>query len=134
MAEGISVALPLRIDTTDGAYGLNKNVITMAEQNLKMVILTTPGERIMEPNFGVGVRNYLFEQNTGATVSTLRNRIEQQVKTYLPYIQIADLEVFSPNNQYGQAETIDNTRLNIVIKYFIPAIGIGSHLAIPVES
>ena len=49
MAEGLSVALPLRIDEIDGAYGLNKDIITMAEQNLKMVVLTSPGERVMEP-------------------------------------------------------------------------------------
>ena len=134
MAEGVSLALPLRMDSIDGAYALNKNIVTMTEQNLKMIVLTAPGERIMEPNFGVGVRNYLFQQNTSATAGIIRNRIEQQVKAYLPYVQIADLQVFSPTVQYGNSDALDNTRLNIVIKYFIPAIGIGSNLIIPIES
>ena len=38
-AQGLSVALPLRIDARDGAYGLNKNLLQVAEQNLKMIIL-----------------------------------------------------------------------------------------------
>jgi hypothetical protein len=134
MAEGISLALPLRMNETDGAYALNKNIISMAEQNLKMVILTAPGERVMEPNFGVGVRNYLFEQNTAATAGIIKKNIEQQVKAYLPYIQISDLQVFSPPAQYTSSNALDNTRLDIIIKYFIPAIGIGSDLVIPIES
>jgi len=40
MAEGLSVALPLAVNTTDGAYALNKDLESMANQNLKMVILT----------------------------------------------------------------------------------------------
>ena len=114
MAEGVSLALPLRMDSIDGAYALNKNIVTMTEQNLKMIVLTAPGERIMEPNFGVGVRNYLFQQNTSATAGIIRNRIEQQVKAYLPYVQIADLQVFSPTVQYGNSDALDNTRLNIM--------------------
>jgi hypothetical protein len=70
-AQGLSVALPLRIDARDGAYGLNKNLLQVAEQNLKMVILTAPGERIMFPEFGVGVRNYLFEQNNSGLIGNL---------------------------------------------------------------
>ena len=60
MAEGLSVALPLRIDPIDGAYGLNKKVSEVASQNLRMIILTSPGERIMYPEFGVGIRQFLF--------------------------------------------------------------------------
>ena len=33
MAQGISVALPLRIDPIDGAYGLNKEIESFAQQN-----------------------------------------------------------------------------------------------------
>jgi phage baseplate assembly protein W len=96
MAEGLSVALPLRIDPIDGAYGLNKTLTQVAAQNLRMVILTSPGERMMFPEFGVGIRRYLFEQNTTSTLGVIRSRIEQQVSTYLPYIRILDLSIDSP--------------------------------------
>ena len=58
MAEGLSVKLPLQVNTVDGAYALNKNLEEMAEQNLKMVILTNPGERVMIPEFGAGIRQF----------------------------------------------------------------------------
>lgn len=34
-------------------------------QNLKMIILTNPGEKIMDPEYGLGIRKYLFEPAGG---------------------------------------------------------------------
>ena len=133
MAEGLSVALPLRFDPIDGAYGLNKNIEAMARQNLKMVILTSPGERTMIPEFGVGIRNYLFAQNAPGTVDLIRRRIQEQVSRYLPYIELNELRVFSPDVTAGLPGEIDNTRLIVVISYSIPNAGIVSDLTIPVE-
>jgi|TARA_R110000744_G_scaffold1593_1_gene5665 phage baseplate assembly protein W len=116
MAEGLSVALPLRVDTLDGAYGLNKDLESMANQNLKMVILTNPGERIMSPSFGVGIRRLLFEPATPGTVETIKNRIQLQVKKYLPYIDLVNLRVFMSKT--------DATSLVVIIKYSIPAVNI----------
>tara|TARA_S200002703_G_C3773804_1_gene238235 strand:+ start:885 stop:1307 length:423 start_codon:yes stop_codon:yes gene_type:complete len=134
MAEGISPALPLRIDPIDGAYGLNKNLKQVAEQGLRMVILTSPGERIMFPQFGVGVRSYLFEQNTSSTTSRIRTAIESQVATYLPYIKIESLTVRSPEviNSANPGE-VDNTTILIELTYSIPAARITSSLTVPVS-
>jgi len=56
----LSVALPLRYSTTDG-YQMNKTIKRLIKQNLKMLLLTNPGERVMDPTFGVGLSAYLFE-------------------------------------------------------------------------
>tara|TARA_Y100001973_G_C4942170_1_gene206163 strand:- start:136 stop:540 length:405 start_codon:yes stop_codon:yes gene_type:complete len=132
MAEGLSVSLPLRIDEIDGAYGINKTFSQMASQNLRMVILTSPGERIMYPEFGVGVRSYLFEQNTSATLEVIRQRIIQQVSTYLPYIELLSVGVINPPAPGGLPGDVDGTRINISIRYSIPALNIVSDLTIPV--
>ena len=88
MAEGLSVKLPLQVNTVDGAYALNKNLEEMAEQNLKMVILTNPGERVMIPEFGAGIRQFLFEPATKGTADRIKTRVQDQVAKYLPYINI----------------------------------------------
>ena len=56
----LSVALPLQVDDSDG-FVMNKSIGAVVKQNLKMLILTIPGERVMEPNFGAGIARYLFE-------------------------------------------------------------------------
>ena len=115
MAQGLAVALPLGINEFDGAYGLHKDLISMAEQNLKMLILTSKGERCMSPNFGVGIRSYLFEQNTPGTISGLKADILAQVARYLPYISITDLQVFSPAMPRGTTRT----PLRILVKHHL---------------
>ena len=70
MPFGLSPKLPLRLDPSDG-YQLTKTYKEMVKQNLKMLILTAPGERMMDPVFGVGLRNFLFEQNNRKTYGSI---------------------------------------------------------------
>ena len=56
-----AVRLPLTQDTGDG-YTMIKRIKTLVRQNLKMLVLTNPGERVMEPEYGVGIKTFLFEK------------------------------------------------------------------------
>ena len=47
----------------------------------------------MIPDFGVGIRNYLFENESTEVVAELQNRIATQVETYMPMIVLVDLDV-----------------------------------------
>ena len=55
----LSVKLPLKYSSIDG-FVMNKSIQRMLQQNLKMLLLTNPGERVMAPTFGVGLKMYLF--------------------------------------------------------------------------
>tara|TARA_B100000035_G_C20645936_1_gene398767 strand:- start:151 stop:570 length:420 start_codon:yes stop_codon:yes gene_type:complete len=59
------------------------------KSNLLNVLLTDPGERIMEPTFGIGVKRLLFEQNINE--DDLKERINSQVNIYIPEIEIIKL-------------------------------------------
>ena len=127
---GLSPKLPLHIDQIDG-YGLNKDFKEVTRQNLKMVILTNPGERIMIPDFGVGIRTYLFANTTQTTFNTIRKRINNQVTKYLPYISIQEIKFLSERNDFIQANIEPSTSSNylqIQIKYQIPSVFISDEL------
>jgi len=102
--QGLSPSLPLRVDEVDGPYALNKTIKEMAKQNLRVLFFTVPGERIWNRNFGVGLRRYLFEQNTAALERAIKIRISNQVKAYLPYIKISSLEFLSARNRPDMSE------------------------------
>ena len=125
MAEGLSIALPLSLDPLDGPYKTNKTLEEVAVQNLKMIILTAPGERVMNPEFGVGVRNYLFEQETPFLVDEIRNNIKNQVERYASFVKIQKLNINIDS---------DSGVLFVQIKYAVPAGGIVSNLTIPVSA
>lgn len=90
MPEGLSPKLPLTLDASDG-YSLNKTYKEMVKQNMKMLILTAPGERVMDPLFGVGLRNFLFEQNGPAVWGEIESRVRAQVKRYIDFVEIIDI-------------------------------------------
>ena len=91
---GISPSLPLTLDTTNG-YQLNQTFQDAVKQNLAGLILTVPGERIMDPNFGVGLRTYLFELETEQVRSDIAGKISQQVGIYIPWINIQGISFAS---------------------------------------
>ena len=110
---GLAPKLPLHRDEKDG-YALIKSFKELAEQNLKMLILTIPGERMMDPEFGVGLKRYLFEQNHPFVRNDIETEIRSQVSHYLPYINILNVKFTdsTDTDPYGNL-------LNISIEYLI---------------
>jgi phage baseplate assembly protein W len=112
MAKVYSIKLPLEQNmVSDNSY--NKNLSELLRQNVKMILLTNPGERIMEPEFGVGFKKFLFEPITPETSSKLESRIYSQFSTYLPSVSINNINIIP---------LADNNRYNVKIVYsFLPA-------------
>ena len=111
---GLSVILPLYTGASNG-YGLNQTHRQLVNQNFKMLILTAPGERMMDPLFGVGLRNYLFELDSPFVRSNINQKIKEQVGRYMPFIEIADIDFISPEED----DMLDTNFLGITIRYTI---------------
>lgn len=111
---GISVKLPLARDKVDG-YALNKTFIEMVKQNLIMLIRTNPGERLMLSDFGVGLQQSFFEQNTLAEREEVEGRIRSQVRKYLPYLDLLEIQF----NEEDSRLPVSRNLLSIYIRYKI---------------
>jgi len=127
MAETIlGVKLPIQIDA-NGDFVNITDALENIKQSMKMVILTNPGEKIMNPSFGVGIRNYLFEnkyifEDTSvgelqkkSLETTVRNIIIGQIKTYIPLVDISSIDIAFEENimfltiNYNFADVLDDT-------------------------
>ena len=99
----IGVAFPLdNVNMFKGTQTLKEQV----KSNLINLLLTEPGERVNEPNFGVGLKNLLFEPNLG--VEVLKEKINTQIEFYIPTISLSGVDVNSIEDEY---------KLFIVISY-----------------
>ena len=106
-----SPILPLDLSSGAIASYTDDQIKELIKQNVKMVLLTHPGERIMWPEFGVGLSGYLFElQNTNVPI-TIKRKIQDQLSKWIPTIQLLNIRTSVPANQ-------ENT-LGIVIEYQI---------------
>jgi phage baseplate assembly protein W len=61
--------------------------------NVRNLILTNKGERIMNPEFGTNIYNLLFEQNTGHLEERIRDEIKAAFRRYMPLCKIEDMVV-----------------------------------------
>ena len=125
---GLAPQLPLTRDNEDG-YALIKNYNDLVTQNLKMLVLTAPGERMMDPEFGVGARHYLFENMLPSTFENFKSRLLAQQKRYLPYLTIESVDyATSEINRQLQENT-----MAITIKYFNRSLNVRDALTIPIS-
>tara|TARA_B100000900_G_scaffold274496_1_gene234552 strand:+ start:731 stop:1114 length:384 start_codon:yes stop_codon:yes gene_type:complete len=125
---GFSPKLPLTLDVDDG-YALTKDLKELAKQNFKNLVLTSPGERIMDPEFGVGIRSYLFENNSVQTQGRIDARVRSQVQKYLPYIDIESIQF----NNVDVNPNVSENFLGVRILYRIKKLAISDVLEIPIN-
>tara|TARA_R110002126_G_scaffold4922_9_gene25522 strand:+ start:2911 stop:3315 length:405 start_codon:yes stop_codon:yes gene_type:complete len=124
--QGISPQIPLDYDTVDGPYRLNKTIGEALKQNFKNLILTSPGERIMEPEFGVGLRQYLFENADGDLLADLVARIKQQTGTYIPAIELQAIDFITSDED----PSLSINQITTVITYNIMPVNAQDQLQI----
>lgn len=111
----ISVRLPVVLDGTDG-FGMITSIRDMIKQNLKMLILTNPGERVMEPEFGVGITQYLFQNFSDNVYAEIDNKIRQQVSDYMPMITIEEVNFYRLEP--------DSNKISLRLAYSMPSIAV----------
>ena len=124
--QGLSIKLPVSKDRRYG-FATNTTIEEVAKQNLKMLLLTNPGERMMIPKFGVGIKRYLFANMDRATLSVMEARIHAQVSRYLPYISISQIN-FKPGEDptdFAQNYQFDSNLVTIQISYVVSNAGSG---------
>ncbi|HLT36125.1 MAG TPA: GPW/gp25 family protein [Enhygromyxa sp.] len=62
-------------------------------QSILLILETEPGERLMRPDFGAGLRRYLMRPNTAATRALIRREVETALSLWEPRIELRRVEV-----------------------------------------
>ena len=97
---------------SNGIFAVNYTTLTQAKDNLKNLILTRKGERLMQPEFGCEIWTVLFEQMDGGLIeSKIESTILDAVSNWLPYLSIDEIIFDYDNND------IDNNRINLELKF-----------------
>ncbi len=79
---------PDRVGALDYTEGPDK-----VAQSIWIVLDTDPGERVMRPTFGCGLRRYLMAPNTTATRALIKHDVQIALANFEPRITVTDLEV-----------------------------------------
>ena len=124
-----SPKLPLTKDKINGyeMLGTLKGVIS---QNIKMIVLTNPGEKIMLPEFGAGLYRFFFQPMSKVLFADVREEIVRQVSEYMPFVKIREVKFTTNEND----PSLDLNRVNVLIKYSVPSINLTDELQLTVNS
>ena len=104
---------PLVYDSIYGPYAPITDLESSLQRDFLNLMLTSPGEWPMNPDLGVGLRRYLFENYDSSKFTELRPSIIKQVDKYLPNVQVQNVDISSNDTDR------DNNRVFITISYTI---------------
>ena len=100
---------PLRFKEQKGFEDVT-DVKELIRFHLTNLLLTSPGEKISDSEYGIGVRRFLFEQMTSGLVNNIQSDITAAIGLYLSYINLESVEV----NPFPE-----ENKITIVIKHNI---------------
>ena len=108
------VGVDLPFSKSDGVEGYFKSTsITTAavKNNIRMLMNTNKGERLMQPTLGLSLERFLFEQITSETETIIKDDIQQAFLYWLPFVTINKLTIIKGDNNENQ--------LKVNIEFFI---------------
>ena len=85
--------LGISLVSGDQLFQTNYISIDQAYENLKNLLLTRLGERILQPNFGTRLFNILFQPNVFQLKDDIQTTISEAVSFWLPYINLDVINV-----------------------------------------
>ena len=108
------------ISMTFQANPLNSDLIalknaTAIARSVRNIILTSPGEKLFDPDFGSNVSKLLFENMDDVSAISIRDEIENSINNYEPRVALIDVET-NPN--------YDNNSFDVKLVYRIIGVDI----------
>jgi phage baseplate assembly protein W len=80
------------------------------KESIKNLILTDPGERLMQPFIGGGIRALLFENITPAVIKIIEDRVRTTIEIYEPRAELIDVTVSS---------NIDDNQVGVTVRFYV---------------
>ena len=121
---GRGLAFPVALDPATGAIALAEYEEDI-RQAIRIILDTEPGERVMRPDFGAGLRGLVFEPINTHTLALARYRVEQALTLWEPRIDSITVKVSAqPPQGLLQIEVryrvrSTNTFYNLVYPFYL---------------
>ncbi|MDA0365939.1 MAG: GPW/gp25 family protein [Chloroflexi bacterium] len=95
------------------------------ENAMRMILLTAPGERVMRPEFGCRIWDFVFHPLGPNTIGEMRHAVQEALQRWEPRVAIEQLDV-APAPQDGAFAEVSihyrvletNDRRNLVLPFY----------------
>lgn len=100
------------------------------KEAMLIILSTVPGERVMRPEFGCGIHNYVFSVLNSSNVMMIEDEVKKALTLYEPRIVIDEVRVNVDGSEGSQlmisiAYTVlsSNSRYNMVYPFYLTEKG-----------
>ena len=111
---GTGWAFPPAFDRESGVVNMVSDEDDIRE-SLNILLSTSLGERVMQPNYGCNLTDYLFEPLSSSVIGLIKDRVESAILFYEPRILAEKIEVTDD----GSFDLIEG-KFVISIEYTVP--------------
>ena len=99
-----------RVPNQDGYFKTTKTTVESIKNNIRLLLQTERGERVFQPNLGMNLKRFVFEQITENTAIEIENDIVDTFETWLPFVELQDIDVnIDPTNDVNNKIGINIT-------------------------
>ena len=118
---GIGLNFPVRLTTesTMDTAMYEEDI----RQSIRIILGTNRGERVMRPDFGAGLNDFVFEPVNTATLAQVETRVEEALIDWEPRIDVGEVTVTADPAYRG--------RINVDIQYRVRATNSLTNLVYP---
>lgn len=83
---------PVQVDETTGRIMMSEYEEDI-EESIRIILSTSKGERVMRPDFGSTIFEYIFNLTDEMTIGLLESEIEEAIRTWEPRVENVRAEV-----------------------------------------
>jgi|TARA_R100000315_G_C5218084_1_gene130616 phage baseplate assembly protein W len=92
----VGIDLPIRRDDAGhGWFASSTTTIEAVKNNIRNLLNTNKGERLMQPNLGLNLRSQLFEQIDEENLISIQNSILDTFQFWLPFVEVRNIELLT---------------------------------------
>jgi phage baseplate assembly protein W len=106
--------------------GINVKMVAEEEdikESLRILLMTRPGERVMQPSYGCGLQGMVFETINQSTVTEIKDIVERAVLFFESRITLEEIDI-------GTEDVLEG-RINICLNYTVRKTNTRSNIVYP---
>lgn len=118
LSQPYGITLPLMLGP-QGYFAQSYNLVEQVKSNLTLLLQTRKGERRMNPEFGSGLWNILFENYKDDFTPVIENTIKTDIQSWMPYVSVQEVK-----SNVNTTERDGNYKIYVSVLFTVPSVGL----------
>jgi len=128
LRKGINYKFPFK-KSVRGAFELNETTIDAVKDDLKILLLTNHGERLIHHDFGDNLKPLLFEPMTDIK-ERIADSISSAVEKWMPFVNIKSMDIKDTRDD----SSIRDNEVRVKLFFSVAATGLEEQLEVSIRA